>query len=358
MLSSMLIEGMFIPVTTPFYADGACYWRKLEHNVDRYSRTPAAGMVVLGPRSEASGLSDEERRESLRVASEAAAKEKVLIAGTGAASVAGAVRIAEQAAEARFDAVLLSAPIEWQRLVRGDSFAQVELFFRAVADRSPLPVVLWSDASAGGFEMPMEMVGALAGHPNVTGLMDAGLDVSRLAAVRAATADVKRDVTVTTVFAAVTGRMLEVSREGEATFVAADALSSGGASVAVAPPKAAIKTRTKVVGFQVVDAGPASVSVDLLEAGVEGVMPELAACAPQGCHEVWAAFKDGDAALARLKAERLREADAVVSGLEVAGVKYACDLNGYFGGAPRLPRVGLTTEEKVRVERAFREVRN
>jgi 4-hydroxy-2-oxoglutarate aldolase len=354
----MLLEGMFIPVTTPFYADGACYWRKLEHNVDRYSRTPAAGLVVVGPRTEAAGLSDEERRESLRVASESAAKEKVLIAGVDAESVVGAVRIAEQAAEAKFDAVLLKAPVEWQRLVGENSFAQVELFFRAVADRSPLPVVLWSDAAAGGFEIPVEMLGTLAAHPNVIGLMDAGLTVERLRAVRAATADVKRDVTVTTVFTAVTGRMLEVSREGEATFVAADALSSGGTSVAVAPPKPALKTRTKTVGFQVVDAGTASVSVDLLEAAVQGVVPELAACAPQGCHEVWAAFKDGDSALARLKAERLREADAVVSEFGVAGVKYACDLNGYFGGAPRLPRVGLTAEEKARVERAFREVRN
>ena len=354
----MLLEGMFIPVTTPFYADGACYWRKLEHNVDRYSRTPAAGVVVLGPRSEAAGLSDEERRESLRVASESAAKEKVLVAGAGAESVAGAVKIAEWAAGAKFDAVLVPAPTEWQRLMRGESLAQVEMFFRAVADRAALPVVLWSDASASGFEIPMEMVGALAGHSNVIGLMDARLDVTRLAAVRAETAEVKRDVTVTTVFAAVTGRMLEVSREGEATFVAADALSSGGASVAVAPPKAAIKTRTKTVGFQVVDAGAASVSVDLLEAGVQGVVPELAACAPQGCHEVWAAFKDGDPKLARLKAERLREADAVMSEFGVAGVKYACDLNGYYGGAPRLPRVGLTAEEKARVERALREVRN
>jgi 4-hydroxy-2-oxoglutarate aldolase len=354
----MLLEGMFIPVTTPFYADGECYWRKLEHNVDRYSRTPAAGLVVVGPRTEAAGLSDEERRESLRVASESAAKEKVLIAGVDAESVVGAVRIAEQAAEAKFDAVLLKAPVEWQRLVGENSFAQVELFFRAAADRSPLPVVLWSDAAAGGFEIPVEMLGTLAAHPNVIGLMDAGLTVERLRAVRAATADVKRDVTVTTVFTAVTGRMLEVSREGEATFVAADALSSGGTSLAVAPPKPALKTRTKTVGFQVVDAGTASVSVDLLEAAVQGVVPELAACAPQGCHEVWAAFKDGDPALARLKAERLREADAVVSEFGVAGVKYACDLNGYFGGAPRLPRVGLTAEEKARVEKAFREVRN
>lgn len=354
----MLLEGMFVPVTTPFYADGACYWRKLEHNVVRYSRTPAAGMVVLGPRTEANGLSDEDRRESLRVVSEIAAEEKVLIVGAGAESVAGAVKIADQAAEANFDAVLLPGPLGWQRLVRGSSLAQVELFFRAVADRAPLPVVLWSDAAAGGFELPVEMIGALAAHPNVIGLMDAGLTVDRLAAVRAVTESMKRDVTVTTVFAAVTGRMLEISREGNATFVAADALTNGGASVAVAPPKPAIKTRTKTVGFQVIGAGAASASVDLLEAGVQGVLPELAACAPQGCHEVWAAFKDGDPPLARLKAERLRDPDAVVSEFGVAGVKYGCDLNGYYGGAPRLPRVGLTAQEKARVEKALREVRN
>jgi dihydrodipicolinate synthase/N-acetylneuraminate lyase len=354
----MLLEGLFIPVTTPFYADGACYWRKLEHNMDRYSRTPAAGIVLSGPWSEASGLSDDERRESLRVASEIAAKEKVLIAGVGAESVAAAVKITQWAAEAKFDAVLLPAPLGWQRLLRDGSLAAVELFFRAVADRSPLPVVLWSDPRDGGFELPSEMVSALADHANVIGMMDAGLDASRLKEIAARTREVKGEVTVTTVFAAVTSRMLEVQREGEATFVAADALSSGGASVAVAPPKPAIKTRMKTVGFQVIGAGAASESVDLLEAGVQGVMPELAACAPQGCHEVWAAFKDGDPKLARLKAERLREADAVISEFGVAGVKYACDLNGYFGGAARLPRVGLTAEEKKRVEQAFREVRN
>jgi dihydrodipicolinate synthase/N-acetylneuraminate lyase len=42
----------------------------------------------------------------------------------------------------------------------------------------------------------------------------------------------------------------------------------------------------------------------------------------------------------------------------VAGVKYGCDLNGYFGGAARLPRVGLTAEERARVETALGEVRS
>lgn len=355
----MLLDGLFVPVTTPFYADGACYLKKLEHNVARYSRTPAGGMMVLGPWSEAAGLSDAERRESLRMVGETAAAEKVLIAGAGAESVRGALMLAEAAAEARFDALLLAAPLGWRRLARdgADGLRQVELYFRAVADRAELPVVLWSDAAAGGFGLPVEMVAELAGHANVIGMVDAELNVERLGAVRAATAEVKREATVTTVFAAVTRRMLEVPGEGPATFVPAEALS-GGVSVAVAPPKPAIKTRTKAVGFQVVAVGAASEMVSLLEAGVQGVMPELAACAPQACHEVWAAFKDGDAELARLKATRLVEADEMARELGAAAVKYGCDLNGYYGGAPRLPRVGLTAEEKQLVERAMREVRN
>jgi dihydrodipicolinate synthase/N-acetylneuraminate lyase len=357
----MLLDGLLIPLTTPFYADGACYWRKLEHNVARYSRTPATGLLALGPWSEAAGLSDEERRETLRILRETAAKEKVLIACAAAESVRGALTIAEEAAEARFDAVMLRAPMEWRRLVREEAnglLAQVEIFFRAVADRAALPVVLWSDASFGGFELTVEMVGELAAHPNVIGMVDAGLTVERFGEIGSRTRDVRREVTVTTVFAAVTRRMLEVESEGAATFVAAEALSSGGASVAVAPPKAAIKTRTKTVGFQVVGAGKAGAMVELLEAGVAAVMLELAACAPQGCQEALAAFKDGDPALARLKAERLKDADAVIEALGVASVKYACDLNGYYGGAPRLPRVGLSAAERGRVEQALREIRN
>ena len=64
----MLLEGIFAAVTTCFYPDGRPYWRKLEQNVDRYSRTPMSGMVLLGSTGEAVVLSDEESRQALRVA--------------------------------------------------------------------------------------------------------------------------------------------------------------------------------------------------------------------------------------------------------------------------------------------------
>ncbi len=61
----MLLHGIFPPITTPFYPDGKIYFRKLEQNVEHYSRTPTAGIVVLGSTGEAILLSDEERREVL-----------------------------------------------------------------------------------------------------------------------------------------------------------------------------------------------------------------------------------------------------------------------------------------------------
>src|SRR6202163_90796 len=79
----MLLNGIFPPITTPVYPDGNVYYKKIEHNVERYSKTPAAGLVVLGSTGEAVMLSDDERREVLKVAREAAAPSKVLIAGTG-----------------------------------------------------------------------------------------------------------------------------------------------------------------------------------------------------------------------------------------------------------------------------------
>jgi hypothetical protein len=44
--------------------------------------------------------------------------------------------------------------------------------------------------------------------------------------------------------------------------------------------------------------------------------------------------------------------------VSVAGVKYGCDLNGYYGGLPRLPRLGLAAQQKTDVETVLKEVRN
>src|SRR5215813_15431470 len=95
----MLLHGIIPPVTTPFYPDGRVYHKKLEHNVERYSKTPVAGIVVLGSTGEAIMLSDQEQRDVLKTAREFAAPTKVLIAGTGRESAAETLLLTEYAAD-------------------------------------------------------------------------------------------------------------------------------------------------------------------------------------------------------------------------------------------------------------------
>jgi 4-hydroxy-2-oxoglutarate aldolase len=342
MQTNVLIDGIHIPLAAPFYRDEASYLRKLEHNVGRYSLTPAAGFVALV--SEGSSLSDDEVRETLQVVGASASAEKVLVAAIAKDSVRGALWIAEQAAVAGFDAVMLAAP-------KDADASETMVYLRAVADASPLPVTLFCEG------LDVATIGELAQHGNIVGAYDAGLTVERYREIADATSQVKREVTVTPVFAPVTRRMKAPAVEGAATFVTAESLS-GGAALAVAPPLPALKTRTKTVGFQVMAAGKAEGLVSLLDAGVAGAMLRLAASAPQACYEAFAAFKDGDPALSSEKEHRLLEADALMGALGIAGIKYGCDLNGYYGGSPRLPRLPLDAAARVKVERVLVGLRN
>jgi 4-hydroxy-2-oxoglutarate aldolase len=344
----MLIDGIHVPLTAPFYRDGRSYFRKLEHNVGRYSLTPATGLVALPPGGEADMLTDAEQAESLQIVAATAAAEKVLVAGVAKDSVFAALALAAQAADAGFDAILLSPPT-----ATAFDHAAGRLFASAVADASPLPVLLSGSPSA-------ESLAELAQHRNVIGLYDHALTPERYAILMQATQGIEREVTVTTVFAPVTRRMKAPAATGDATFVSAASLSEssgGAAAVAVAPPAPALKTRTRTVGFQIMAAGPTRDLVSMFQAGVAGALPSLAACAPQACHEVYAAFKDGNAALAEEKCERLAAADALMQQLGIAGIKYACDFNGYYGGHPRLPGLPLTGEDRARVEAVMSSLR-
>ena len=362
----MLLDGLHLPLTTPFYPDGRLNLRKLEHNVERAGRTPANGVALLTSVGEAELLSDDELATVLRTSAPACAETKVLLADVSRDSVVGTLAVAEVAAEMRYDAVMLRVP---GLLARGRGCErETRMYFQAVADRSPLPVVLVSGGTFGmglgsGAAIATDLVFELAGHPQVIGMVDAEAGPDRVRQVLEGTSGVSRKVTVTPVFGAVTARMLRARDDaaGAGSFISAASLDGGGTggiSLAVAPPKPALRTREKVVGFQVLTARTEGL-VRALEAGAAGAMPPLAAPTPQGCYEVLAAWKDGDPELAREKAARLvRAAERIEGAMGVAALKYACDLNGYFGGRVRLPLLQLTAAEREEVEDVMRGLRS
>jgi dihydrodipicolinate synthase/N-acetylneuraminate lyase len=351
----MLIEGIFAAVTTPFYSDERVYFRKLEANMAHYSRSLLAGIVVLGSTGEAVAVDDAESRDILRVASEASTPEKVLIAGIARESVKGTIELAEAAARFQYDAILVRTPTYYAGQM---SPSAVRHYFRSVADRSPLPMVLYNIPQCVPYNIPIEMVAELAQHPNIIGIKDSSGSLERIGdAVEAARTAPRRTVTVTPIFEAVTARMLTLKTEPGGTFVSASDLA-GGIALATAPPAAPVKTRTKDVGFNVLT-GSATGLLESLQAGAAGAILCFAAFAPQACQEIYLAWKDHDTALAEEKQRRIVDADErIVGQLGIGGVKYACDFNGYYGGRARGPLLAVSAEERAEIERLLAGIRN
>jgi len=357
----MLLNGIFPPITTPFYPDGNVYFKKLESNVERYSRTPVAGMVVLGSTGEALMLSDQEKRDVFRAARESAAPNKVLIAGTGIESAIETLRLTEYAAELGYDVAMVRTPHYYKKQMLP---ANILAFYRTVADHSPIPVIVYNFPQATGYDIPAEVMIELAEHPNLIGIKESSGDVDKVRKMVAGTRHIKRRATVTDTFDAVTPRML-------AAATAADS-ANGGALVPVGalsgaaetkPSSSAVsvvgkmKTREKEVGFQVL-VGAAHKLQPSLDAGAVGAILAFACPAPTACYEIYAAWKEGDAELARLKQERIAKAAQRVGDLGVPGFKYGMDFNGYYGGPARLPFLPLTADLKAEVEQLLADIRN
>jgi dihydrodipicolinate synthase/N-acetylneuraminate lyase len=141
-----------------------------------------------------------------------------------------------------------------------------------------------------------------------------------------------------------------------AAMMPADALMAG-VGYAATPPPALLKTRTREVGFQVL-CGSAQTLLPSLAAGATGGILAMAAFAPQACAEIYMAWKDRDSKVAEEKQQRVVDAADLICGrLGIPGVKYGCELNGYYGGSPRLPLLPLTAEERQQVEDRLSNIR-
>jgi dihydrodipicolinate synthase/N-acetylneuraminate lyase len=236
--------------------------------------------------------------------------------------------------------------------------AAVLHYFRSVADRSPLPVILYNIPQCAPYNIPAELVAELAQHPNIIGIKDSSGSMERIKAQVELTHSAPRHtVTVTPVFEAVTARMMAPKSEPGGGFVSAGELA-GGPAVATAPTAAPIKTRSKEVGFQVLTGSTAGL-LESLELGAVGAILGFAACAPQACQEVYLAWKDHDLKLAQEKQQRIAApSQRIVGELGINGIKYACDFNGYYGGNCRAPLLPLTGETKAEIEGLLAGIRN
>lgn len=292
------LNGIFPPIATPFNYEGEIYKTKIRHNVERWNRVGLAGYVVCGSTGESVHLTFEEKLEVFALVAEAAAPEKLLLCGTGVESVRETVALTNRAAEMGYKAAMVRTPHYYKNLIaRGDAQA---LYFRAVADQSKIPLMIYNWPQATGVDIPADTVTALSEHPNIIAIKE----------------------------------------------------SSGNLE------KVAQMIRTVRTGFQVL-VGSAPTLYPSLMMGAVGAVLAYANAAPYSVIAIWEAFRTREYEAALDWQRRIAHAATLVTAKHgIPGLKHAMDLNGYYGGPPRLPLTPPSPEAKREIEQAFADLKS
>jgi 4-hydroxy-2-oxoglutarate aldolase len=281
----MNIQGIFPALTTPFASDESVSLSAIRENIGRYNQTAIAGFVVLGSTGESVMLSREEADAVLAASKEAASPQKLLIAGTGVESTAETIARTKRAAALGYPLALVKTPYYYKPAYRAETYLR---HYRAVADASPIPILLYSVPQFTGITLETPEILALAAHPNIVGIKDSSGNIQRVAEI-----------------------------------------------VAGAPGKFTVLT------------GGASVVYPALTVGARGAILALASALPEKCAEVQDLFQRGQHEQARQLQLILAQASrAIVSELGIPGVKFAMDLRGYHGGPSRLPLLPVAEDKK------------
>ncbi len=172
-----MFNGIFPPIPTPFDEGGQVDLGALRANIARWNETGLAGYVALGSNGEAPLLDEGESRTVVETVREAMAPGMSLIVGAGRESTRQAVAACQTAANAGANAVLVITPWYYKRSMTGDALKH---HFRAVADASPIPMLLYNMPANSGVNTSVSAVVELSLHPNIVGIKDSAGDIGQL----------------------------------------------------------------------------------------------------------------------------------------------------------------------------------
>jgi len=177
MATRRAIQGIFPPIPTLFDGQGQVDRRGMAENVRRLTQTGLAGILALGSNGEAMLLDEGEADVVLETVREVVPADRVFLAGVGRESTRATVAAAARAAARGADAVLVRPPSAYRSQMTPDALLA---HFTAVADASPVPVLLYNLPGPTGITLTLPVVARLAEHPNVVGLKETSPDLDRL----------------------------------------------------------------------------------------------------------------------------------------------------------------------------------
>ena len=176
-----MFRGTFTALVTPFcndQIDEAAFGRLIEHQIGN----GITGIVPVGTTGESPTLDHDEHMRVISLAVAIAKGRCKVIAGTGSNSTAEAIALTREAEKVGADATLHVAPYYNKPTQEG-----LFLHFKAIADATKLPVILYSIPGRCGIEIGVETVVRLAkACANVVAIKEAGGSVERVNQLRSA----------------------------------------------------------------------------------------------------------------------------------------------------------------------------
>jgi len=174
----MNFAGVFAPIPTPFDEHDRVDTARLKTALQKWMATSLDGVVVLGSNGEAALMDDFESDQAIVAARDVVPSSRRFIVGTGRESTQAAIRASKRAAEHGADAVLVRTPGFFKTQMTNDVFVR---HYTAVADASPVPVLLYNFTAVTGVNLLPAAVARIATHPNVVGMKESGGDIGQIA---------------------------------------------------------------------------------------------------------------------------------------------------------------------------------
>lgn len=174
----MNIQGVLVPIVTPFDTNNQVNIRALEELVGLFIDKGVAGIVACGTTGEYYALNEEERGQVLEGVVRAGQGKLTLIAGINSLSTQGAIERARQAADLGYDGLMLAVP---PYSLPGE--AEVVAHYRTVAESTSLPIVMYNFPVRVGVEISIDSVVELSKIPNIVGIKESSGNFSRALAL-------------------------------------------------------------------------------------------------------------------------------------------------------------------------------
>ncbi len=166
----MLLNGIFVPVVTPFLTDQKVDLDSLKENIQKLNLTGVSGYMPLGSNGEYAFISDNEALDILNVVKKTAGRNKLVFAGTGRESVKNTVEFSKKAEQIGVDAVFVLTPHYFPKQMSSEV---LEKYYYQVAEKISVPVILYSAPGyASGINIEPELMVKLAGISNIQGMKD------------------------------------------------------------------------------------------------------------------------------------------------------------------------------------------